>query len=256
MIKRTENCIAMRKLIASVLLTLPLFVNAQIIEQSDNSLRVEGKFITKEKPELLNLFIEITMKNKDYRVCSDSLFLIMQESKNVFIANGIDKNTIKTIEMGINEDEQYHDGERIKVGYVGNIRLEIEDKFDQSFSEKLLISIRSLTNKVSYGIKFKLSESQKETLRKTSIEKAIQDAKQKAELIAKNSNVTLLRINKISYDSQNGQISRFNFESEIVEEMRLPQVLNMESLDNVGSFDMNPKEISIYQAVVVEWKIK
>lgn len=212
--------------------------------------------MTKEKPELLLVSLEISMRSKDYKTCSDSLFLILQESKNTFIANGIDKITIKTTEMAINEDVQYLDGRREKIGYVGNIKFEIEDKYAQTFNEKLLLSIRALKHNISYGIRFKLSESQKEILRKTSIEKAILDAKQKAELIAKNSNLTLVRINKITYDSQINQMSRYSLENEIIEEMISPPIACMESMDNMGSIDMNPKEISIYQAVVVEWKIK
>jgi hypothetical protein len=241
------------KLILLLIILFPFLAIGQLQQQSENSLRVEGIFITKEKPEMIDFSIFIKNKSLDYRKCSDSLLLIIKDISDVLIKNGLNKEKIKISEITVNENYVYESNSRIKKGFIGSAIIEIQDIFCTNFTELIFKSINSFKYEIGYGVKFSLSKNQKEKLRKLSLEKALEDANQKAEVIAKIKNIDLVRINRITLDETSGFGYRGDQYDLVMDEEMIPMTREDYFYRDLN---LNPKEISIVKSVLIEWIIK
>ena len=242
-----------RKLTFILLIIFPFWVNGQFQQQSDNSLRVEGVFITKEKPEKVNFVISVKNQSFDFKNCSDSLLIIITDISGILIENGIDKAIIRVSEIAVNENYEYESNIRTRQGFIGSARIEIQDNFSKNFTEKIFKSINLFKYEIGYNVKFSLSEEQKEKLRKISLEKAMDDAKQKAEIIAIQNDLELIKINRITLD----EISGFGYRQDQYDLVKEEEIIPITRHDGFYSeLELNPKEISIVKTVFIEWKIK
>lgn len=233
------------------LFIVPFYVNGQFQEQSDNSLRVAGVYITKEIPEMVELNLKVSYTNMDYSTCSDSLLIITGKVSDRFIENGITKEKIRIAGIALNENYTYESGTRVKNGFVGNTKIEIRDSYSQNFVESIFKSIGSLEFTIDYNVSFSLSEPQKEKLRRLSLEKAIIDAKEKAELIAEQNNLKLVKINRVDFQDNAGF---WDNEYDLAFEEELIPITRRE--DIYSNIELNPKEISIVKTVQIEWIIR
>ena len=244
--------------ILTILMALSLFsisLNAQFLTTpaKDNTLVVEGVAILKEIPKNIFVFITVKSESKDYSECQDMLLKRMEIVKSSILKQSISKDLLKTTEISINETKEYIDGKQEKIGFSGTITLTIETLFSPEFANKLLTALK--IDLVEYSVKFTLSEDQKTKLRHDAIIMAVEDAKEKAILLANSSNIKLNRINSITYLDE-----RYVFyqDSDIVREEILPRqevFMMAEASGNSTSIDFNPKEIGIYKSVQIEWKI-
>ena len=247
----------MKNFLTLFLLIIPICLKSQYIDQANNSLRVQGIYITKEKPEIIELAVFIRNKSRDFKTCSDSLTIVLQEVTEIFTKNKIEKEKIKISEISVDENIDYYSGERKKEGFVGVLKIEVQDEFSKTFIEKIFNSLASITFDLTYNVKFSLSESQKEKLRKLAIEKANDDALEKAHNIASINNLELIKINRISYESEFSfgiQNSGYDLvEGFLYEEM--PITRRATDFEN-SKLSINPKEVSIVKTVNMEWSIK
>lgn len=247
----------MRRIAFLILAFLPFFSNAQFdTDNEPNLIRVQGEFITKQRPENLIVSLEITETDDEYNKCFDKAFLTLKNLKEAFISNGIEQESIKSKDFTVREEFSWENNKKSKKGFVAVIKMEIERKYSEEFGNKLLESLRDYSLEVNYNIRFVLSEAQKEKLREQAIQEAIKDAFLKADLIAKSSNIELGSIYKISYGKSWG----FGF-SHVDDDLVLDKTMNFPAQARMGygggtSVDFNPKEIAIKKTIMVEWKIK
>lgn len=235
---------------------LSISLNAQFISTptKDNTLIVEGVAILKEIPKNIFVFITVKSESKDYSECQNKLLKRMEVVKTSILQQNISKDLLKMTEISINENKEYINGKQEKIGFSGTISLTIETLFSPEIANKLLTALK--IELVEYNINFKLSEDQKTKLRRDAITMAVEDAKEKAILLANSSNIKLTKINSISYLNEEYV---FNHDRDIVREEILPTqevFMMVESPDNPASIDFNPKEIGIYKSVEIEWKIE
>lgn len=232
--------------------------NGQAATQNgERTLRIKGIAILKQTPEIISAAINLKIESKEYNVCNDKLMMTQQKAREIFINKGIDKNLIRTNEIRVTESKVYKNGEEVKLGFVGSVSLIIESVYSAEFTRKLMSGLKTDSLAFNYNIAFKLSELQKESLRKKAISRAIEDAQEKALLIAESSKVKLVKINSIIYrdDSyvssganDNDIIKEFSWNSNEVFYLRGASVNN-------PTIDFNPKEIRIVKAVEMEWII-
>jgi uncharacterized protein len=241
----------MRKLIILLLICFSVPGKAQFIQQPDNTIRVQGIFITRETPEQVDFSFTIKYESPELKSCSDSLLIITQEISDILVQNGIEREVIRTSGISVNQNYVYSQGMRIKKGFIGTSRIEIQSILSQELTENVFRSISEFNHDVEYSVRFSFSEQQKDRLRKTSLEKAIDDAREKADIIARSNNLKLSGINRINYD-EGGGFSPVHSGFDIVQD---------EMMDFMGverammpELNLNPKEISIMKSIVIEWK--
>jgi uncharacterized protein len=222
----------------------------------DNTLVVEGIAIIKEIPNDILAVITVKAESQNYAECQDKLLNRIGIAKSSILRQNINKDLIKTNEITINEKDEYVDGKREKTGFIGSISLSIETPFSPDFAGKLLTALKIDSLGVEYNIKFKLSEDQKFKLRSEAITLAVADAKEKAMILAKSSNIKLIKINSISYLDEG---SIFDLDRDIVIEELHPRNVSYAIIGSPNemaqNIDFNPKEVGIYKSVLIEWKI-
>lgn len=226
------------------------------MQNNEKILHVRGVAILKQLPELIYVAINIKVEANEYNDCHDRLITEEQKAKEIFINNGIDKNLIKTNEFRVSQSNVYKNGAVEKVVFVGNASFIIETAYSVEFTKKLLSGLKTDLMSFSYNISFKLSEKQKELLRKEAISKAIDDAREKAVLIAESSKVTLGKIKSINYTDSYVPAAGDN---DIVREYQSRSEAAFYSVgygaSNAPTIEFNPKEIRIVKAVEIEWQI-
>ncbi len=223
----------------------------------DNTLLVKGTAILKQIPEIIYASVNVRSESENYSDCQNKLLAKMDKVRSSILKQNISNDLIKTNEMTINERQEFINGKTTKTGFIGNISLLIESPYSSEISKKLLTAFTTDSLVLNYLIGFKLSEIQKSQLRQLAIAKAVEDAKERAYLIAKSSNVKLIKLNSITY--LDDEIT-YNRDNDIIKtEIRPTQevfVTIRGSNSNTPNIDFNPKEIGIIKSIRMEWTIE
>jgi uncharacterized protein YggE len=226
-----------------------LFIGLTVAAQSKNVIKVEGTARIKEVPEEIIVSVDLTIKDSLYQECFNKSMASLNALKKIFKSNGIDPKLIKSKNISVNEDWQYNQGKRTKVGYVSNIALELRSTFTQKFSNALLNSLDQKSLNINYRIGFGFSEEQKTKLRKKAIELAVADAKEKAETIAMASELTLSGISSISYGTQ----AVYPRSMDMVMENDFEAAPMKAGGQRFSGVELNPKEQLIQKSIYIEW---
>jgi uncharacterized protein YggE len=215
-------------------------------QESDDKLQVVGKAIIEAIPENIQIDIPFKVIDSTINSCTDNLIYKLTFIQNQIKELGVKDNYIKTLDFSFGENYVYKDRERKQQGYIGTVRLQIIDKYTPNLVNEIIKIFKS--NEMNYSISFKLSKEQKEKLSEIVIERAIQDAKNKAKTISTKANVSLDKITRINYDySSYTREIIFADEEEEVEDMGL--------FSKIENLKLSPKEISIEKSILIEWKI-
>jgi uncharacterized protein YggE len=226
-------------------------------QAKDNILLVKGTAILKQIPEIIYASVNVKSESENYSDCQNKLLAKMDKVRSSILKQNISNDLIKTNDMTINERQEFINGKTTKTGFNGNISLIIESPYSSEISKKLLTAFTTDSLVLNYSIGFKLSEKQKSLLRQLAIAKAVEDAKERAYLIAKSSNVKLIKLNSITY--LDDEIT-YNRDNDIIKtEIRPTQevfVTIRGNNSNTPNIDFNPKEIGIIKSIRMEWTIE
>nr|WP_275122837.1 SIMPL domain-containing protein [Ancylomarina sp. DW003] len=167
----------------------------------------------------------------------------------------MNKEKIFAKELTVSESSKWDGNKRVKDGYYSTIGLEIKDVFTPNYSKALLSSLSTSKLNINYRVEFKLSEHQKERLRKIALEKAILDATEKAKIIATTSKLELTGIANIEYKSTQGNFGNLNMIEDDLEYE--DEVMPIAKQSNIfGNVDLNPKDREIAKVILIEWTYK
>jgi len=232
---------------------------AQMSQQmKDNSLSVKGMAILKATPELLTVRIDLDSEAENYNVCQEELLHKIEETKSVFVNNGIQKKSIFTLKLNISEKKVYKTDKSDKTLFAGHGSLLIENSYNEEYARKVVTSLRAASISVHYALYFSLSENQKAELRKKAIEVALADAREKANFIALGADIRLLKINSINYSDT--EFVGYSTDNDLVREIVSGEqavYANSEVADPGSAvINFNPREIGIKKVMTVEWLIE
>ena len=218
-------------------------------QTDNNEIKVQGKAIIYETPELMVVNISVSAKDSIYSVCSDKLVANYNLMEKAFMNNGISKKDLKSDGLNINESYSWSGREREKDGYSGKISVVLELPYNSESLNIVMNTLKGNEFPVSYNLVFKLSRDQKEKLLQKSIELAIEDAKLKAKHIAISLNVTLGEIKDVNFGYTSYQNDLLTSETDVFyvldEEEQVEQALNL-----------NPQKMEIKKTLGIIWKIK
>jgi uncharacterized protein YggE len=226
-------------------------------QSKDNTLLVKGTAILKQIPEIIYASVNVKSESENYSDCQNKLLTKLDKVRSSILKQNISIDLIKTNDMTINERQEYINGRTTKTGFSGNISLIIESPYSPEISKKLLTAFTTDSLVLNYSISFKLSEKQKSQLRQLAITKAVDDAEERALLIAKSSNIKLIKLNSIIYLDDETTFIRDN--DIIKEEVKPAQevfVTVRGNNSNTPNIDFNPKEIGIIKSIRMEWTIE
>ncbi|WP_321375413.1 SIMPL domain-containing protein [uncultured Draconibacterium sp.] len=170
----------------------------------DRIITVEGKSEVKILPEEIWFNVSLTVKDQDYKTCADLAVQKLAEIKSLFTENGIEKDMIKTNRYSVREIQR-HDPELRKMvsdGYQATIPLTVRTNRDYDKNNVIFKLIKDNLES-NFNMNFALSEEQIAAVKAKLIKLAVDDAKEKAEIITQAAEVELGKIAHIQYGEPN-----------------------------------------------------
>ena len=241
----------MKKIILS--LAIVFFTLGSFAQDKQGGLiTVEGKSSVKLAPEDISFTVNFSVKDENYKQCAEMSVEKMDKVKKLFIKNGIDEELIKTNSFSIHEVQKYDPELRKSVfdGYEANIPVTIRTKKDYEKNDKIFELIKDNLQS-SFSLNFALSEEQMETVKEKLIQLAVEDAKQKATIIAQSAGVDLGKIKSIQYGEPR-MMGSFNTNMELMRAETMP-LMNAAKADITSV--LSPDEIEMRTNIVIAWEI-
>ena len=239
----------MKKIILAI--AVIFFAAASFAQSAEKSLlTVEGKSEVKLLPEEIWFNVMMSVKDTDYKTCSDLAVQKLAEIKMLFTKNGIDKNLIKTNNYSIREIQR-HDPELRKMvfdGYQATVPLTVRTKRDYDKNDLIFALIKDNLES-NFNLNFQLSEKQITEVKAKLIKLAVDDAKEKAGIIATASGVELSKISAIQYGEPN--IIGINNPPAL---RKSGLMMQAESYSEIIDL-MEPDEVKMGTNIVISWEI-
>lgn len=167
---------------------------------NERTMIITGKSQLSISPDMVRLSFKILTQETAYSQALDFLSDNANSLIEVLTSNGFKKDEIKTTRYSIHRWTRYQNGQELNLGYEGEHQLYVEFKIDNTKINDIIDAITEKVPCVSITISYSCSQLEKHD--KKLIQLAIKDAKQKAEFIAKNSDVKLKQIININYSTQ------------------------------------------------------
>ncbi len=213
----------------------------------DNVLKVQGEAVVFETPENMSINIPLTVNDKNYAKCAKLLNDKYDRLVKEFGKINIDKSLIQTSNYSINENYVFDNNEQKFDGYVGSINLIIEKVFNTTVLNSIINLLNSGDFKLSFTVSFDLSPQQRDKLSKMTIENAIADAENKANLIVKQVGLRLGEIKEINFNHPSSTISPTLSESVI---------LSRANADKASGIQLTPQLQQIRETIDIIWQLE
>ena len=222
-----------------------LLVTTSLVAQNNqSSLQVAGKAIVKEIPKEIVFRIPLKIVDSSYVGCNDRMAYTLNELQKDLKKKGITEESIHTGNYSITENMVFEGGKRIQQGFKGSVNVMVSAIYSPELIQKVLESVSSF--KLTYSINFSMSENQKQRLTEIAMVSAVEDAKQKALILAEAANVQLGSILKISYG-----IDQYRPEPMLSERIMSNQADEL----NQNELNLSPPLTSLVKSVLIVWEI-
>lgn len=235
-----------------LLLALFAFTTSIFAQQQNNAqILVEGKSSVKLMPEEISFTVNLSLKDSIYERCADLAVEKLENIKALFLENGIDEELIKTNRYSIREIQRHDPQLRQMVsdGYEASIPLTIQTKRDYSKND-LIFTIIKENIESSFSLNFSLSDEQRDSVKEKLIDLAVQDARQKATIIAKSAEIKLGKVASIQYGEPR-MMHGFNANNELMMARALPAMAADSKITDL----LSPDEIEMRTEIIISWQI-
>lgn len=112
---------------------------------------------------------------------------------------GFKKDEIKTSSFYLHENNQWLNDKMVRQGYTASQTIEVKFPLDPNRMTKITNVFAQTQEGVTFQFAFGLSEKLRQQVKEELIRKALQDAREKAAVIARSANIRLGSIRKIDY---------------------------------------------------------
>lgn len=240
----------MKKLVTAFMLIF------SILTFADNNslirtLKVTGTANILVPVDTITIHITNSDTKKTYENSLNSSKNALIEFKKQLHLNGFNEKDLKTVNFNINTDyENYKDNKgnykKRFLGYKYYQSMKLSFKLNNSKLTQVLTSLNTIKGNTEFYLDYKIENTEK--FKNELLIKAIENTKNKAEILANTSGVTLEKIININYsfNETNNSISPFRGENKI-----LGTKLSSDSLLNI-----NPEDLKFKDTVTITWEIK
>lgn len=219
------------------------------------TIRVIGKGQIKVKPDMIRITITLKGNYKDYEETLQRSAQDTSQLKDILISFGFESSDLKTLSFNVNTDyESYKENGIYKqkfVGYEFRHIVKIEFEADNKQLGKILYALANCPMKPELRISYtvKNQEAEKNKL----LSKAVNDAKEKAEVLADAANVMLKEIQSIDYSWKEIDFQIRPMSTRVMEDTSYMMEADYE--EESYNIDINPDDIEVSDTVTVVWEI-
>lgn len=215
------------------------------------TIRVTGKGGVPVKPDTTSLKISFEGLYKDYeetvRKSSEKTKLLREAIEK----SGLPGEDLKTKDFSINSEyESYRDHnddyKKRFIGYKFHHRTEIQFPNDNKMLGRVLYELSVCSVKVEFSIGYTVKD--KDAVKKEVIKRAVENSREKAEILATAAGVTLGEIQSIDYSW--GEIE---IRTSPVDMFEAKRALALEPSYDI---DIEPDDIDVADTVTILWEIK
>lgn len=208
------------------------------------TINVIGKGKIKKEPDRAIISFQKIATNKDYdkaiETLNSTIRAVLQGMKNL----GINKKDVKTTNFKIYVENKYDNElkESIFSHYKAEQKIEIEVPNEQREINKVLKFLSDSDFSANISIDFKVSDE--EGLREEALIRAIEDGKNKGNIIANSLNLKISSVNEVIYNNTYNIFPRNQYNNIVL------------GKSNNMDFNINPKDIEIEESVTIIFNIK
>lgn len=210
---------------------------------------ITGTSTLNVKTDYVKIQFDIDKKDCVYEKTLSLLTEQVNKITQIITDNGFSKNDLKTSNFNIEKDTKYDKKkqEYYFVGYRARETLSLSFPIDNKRINSILASIWAEIKDVEFNISFYCFNPNK--YENQLIKSAVEDAKEKAVLIAETIGVKLKRIEKIDYS-----FSEIHIEDTLAYDFS-PKMCCAETL--IGSLpDMEPEDTKLNKSITIVWEIE
>ena len=208
------------------------------------TLRVTGETSIFVRPDLIIFNLRASKVCKGYEEAVRKSSELTVKIKDLVEKSGFDRKELKTDSLSVEPEYEYKEKEdserkRILVGYRYRHDSFIEFDNDNEVLGKLIYEVSKSGLDVEFFVKYDLKDKVK--YKEEALEKAVEQAKRKADIIAKTSGVKLLDIRSIDYS---------------FDKIGVNMVYNSMSASRSYNIDIDADDIEISEDIEITWNIE
>ncbi|MBW3544611.1 MAG: SIMPL domain-containing protein [Bacteroidetes bacterium] len=202
-------------------------------------LEVKGDGRLMVQPDQTIVLVQVQSSNSEagraVQVVTDRVEQLLRKLNDA----GFRKDEIKTSQFFLSENNEWRDGNMIRNGYNASQTMEIKFGLDPRRMTRLTQVFADTQEGVTFQFSFGLSDKLRQQTKEELIRKALQDAREKASVIARSANIRLGSIRKIDYGRQNvvpyGPVMNVRTEAMMDKQAEFPQteIQDMELTDEI-----------------------
>lgn len=189
---------------------------------------VKSKGTFSQRPDLVTLTFDLQSRDYHYKKTMDIATASIDELTSKIEELGFDRKDLKTASFDINTDYKSYrdindDYQRKFVGYLVNQKLKLSFDYNVKLLGSLLKGISELSVKPELAINFSVKDQK--AVEETILMDAAENARRKAEILAKASGAALGDLLIIDYDWSELYIESFHIESSMLAKSEaLPEI--------------------------------
>lgn len=165
-----------------------------------STLKIDGVGNIRVEPDLAVISMTVKATGPEFNKVVQDLNAKTARLQQKLVKAGFEQKEIKTSQLNVQENGEWHDGEYRQNGYAATQHIELKFPRDQKRITKLMEAFsREDGAEALFHFGFTLSDKAREEAKEKLIQRAIMDARSKATIIAKASGVSLGNIQHIVY---------------------------------------------------------
>lgn len=234
----------MRNIIILLLSLITLSATGQV-EKSIPTIKVTGDSRVDVSPDISILNIGIINKNINFNQTLTGLNEKTKDVSKQLLSIGFKEKDIRTTGFQIRENRIYQRDSYIDSGYVATQNVKVEFKYSKEGIAKILNAFSKSKTDFNLQFSFILSDDLNKKMQQDLIQRAIKDAKAKADVIAESAGVKLKRVQEIRYGEPTsthfvGEATAMRFKSDAPEQMQ----------------SFTPEDIVLNDTILIIWEIE
>lgn len=195
------NLYFMKKLLFLLpVLLSPLFTQAQQQQQPITSIDVDGASEIKVMPDEATLVMNLRELGIKVSDVTNKLNLKTKTIEDAIKKAGVKDYKFVVDNYYVNINRIYSKGSSKDSGYIATQNIKVVVKHIDNNVVKIVESINQSAD-MTYNVSFGISESQRKAYEQNLLELALQDAKRKADIIAKTMGIDQIRVYKVNYSN-------------------------------------------------------